>query len=77
MELQSRESKVEGASQSVLSGSHQFLSIFVIGAVSEACWGGLCDSSLIVNGSVAFWELEDGWIVCSKAVFTGVEHRNS
>ena len=37
MELKSRESKVEGASQSVLSGSHQFLSIFVIGAVSEAC----------------------------------------
>ena len=34
--LQSRKSKVEGASHSVLSGSHQFLSIFVTGTVSEA-----------------------------------------
>ena len=52
MELQSRESKVEGASHSGLSGSHLFLSIFVSGAMSEACWGGKIDFSLIVDGSV-------------------------
>ena len=77
MALQSRENKVEGASHNVLSGGHQFLSIFVNGTVSEGCWGGMCDFSVIVNGSVAAWELEDGWIVCSKAVSTGMKHWDS
>ena len=39
--------------------------------------GGLCDFSGIVNGSVTAWELEDGWIVCSKAVSTGMERWDS
>ena len=77
MALESRKNKVEGASHNILSGHHQFLSISDNGAVSEGLWGGLCNFSGIVNGSVTAWELEDGWIVCSKAVSTGVEHRNS
>ena len=50
--LQSREGKVGRASHSGLSGSHLLLSVFVSGAMSEACWVGKIDFFLIVNGSV-------------------------
>ena len=39
--------------------------------------GESCDFSGIVNGSVTAWELEDGWIACSKAVSTGMERWDS
>ena len=39
--------------------------------------GELCDFSGVGNGSVIALELEDGWIVCSKAVSTGMKHWDS
>ena len=69
--------KVGRASHSEISGRHILLSVFISGAMSEACWVGEIDSFLIVDGSVEDWELEDGWIVSSNAASTGVEHRSS
>ena len=39
--------------------------------------GELCAFSGVGNGSVIALELEDGWIVCSKAVSTGMKHWDS
>ena len=77
MALPIRENMLEGASHNILSGNHQFLSKSDNGTVSEGLWGELCDFSGIVNGSVRALELEDGWIVCSKAVSTGMKHWDS
>ena len=60
-----------------LSGNHQLLSKSDNGTISEGFWGELCDFSGVGNGSVIALELEDGWIVCSKAVSTGMKHWDS